>query len=71
MDVAVLGKRVHRKTGRHMVYVAARPAGKLEAVVGDPDELSEVKWASLPDAEKLLPGMFEPVHEHLERALRS
>jgi len=54
-----------------MVYVAAKPAGKLEAVVGDPDELSEVKWASFPDAEELLPGMFEPVHDHLEREPRS
>jgi 8-oxo-dGTP pyrophosphatase MutT (NUDIX family) len=67
----VLGERVHPKTDRHMVYVAARPSGKLETVVGDPDELSEVRWASLPEAEELLPGMFEPVHQHLEQMLRS
>ena len=65
----ILGERVHPKTDRHMVYVAARPAGKLDAVVGDPDELSEVKWASLPEADELLPGMFEPVRAHLGRAL--
>jgi len=62
---------VHPKTDRHMVYVAARPTGKLDAIVGDPDELSEVRWASLAEAEELLPGIFEPVHEHLERVLRS
>jgi hypothetical protein len=35
-------------------------AGKLETVVGDPDQLSEVKWASLPDAVESAPGMFPP-----------
>ena len=56
-----------------MVYVAARPArpGDLEVIVGDPDELSEVKWASMAEADELLPGMFEPVHAHLEQVLRS
>ena len=67
----ILRERVHPKTDRHMVYVAARPTGKLDAIVGDPDELSEVRWASLAEAEELLPGIFEPVHEHLERVLRS
>jgi hypothetical protein len=61
----VLGERVHPKTGRHMVYVAARPAGKLDVVVGDPDELSEVRWMSQAEAGELLPGMFEPVKEYL------
>jgi hypothetical protein len=65
-------ERVHPKTDRHMVYVSASPAtDKLDVIVGDPDELSEVKWASLADAVDLLPGMFEPVHAHLERELRS
>jgi 8-oxo-dGTP pyrophosphatase MutT (NUDIX family) len=61
----VIGERVHPKTDRHMVYVAAKPTGKLEAVGGDPDELSEVRWASLAEADELLPGMFEPVKDHL------
>jgi len=66
----ILGERVHPKTGRHMVYVAASPAtDSLHVIVGDPDELSEVKWAPLADAEALLPGMFEPVHDHLARLL--
>jgi 8-oxo-dGTP diphosphatase len=62
----ILGERVHPKTGRHMVYVAARPAGRsLAVIVGDEEELAEVRWANLAAAEELLPGMFEPVHEHL------
>jgi hypothetical protein len=69
----ILGERVHPKTERHMVYVAAWPAraGDLDISVGDPDELSEVRWASLADADELLPGMFEPVREHLSRTLTS
>jgi 8-oxo-dGTP diphosphatase len=65
----ILGERVHPKTDRHMVYLAGRPAGALDVAVGDPDELSEVKWATLAEADELLPGMFEPVREHLERTL--
>jgi 8-oxo-dGTP diphosphatase len=67
----VIGERVHPKTGRHMVYVAARSArdDELDVSVGDPDELSEVKWATLVEADELLPGMFEPVREHLSHTL--
>jgi len=66
----VLGERVHPKTERHMVYVSASPAtDKLDVIVGDTDELSEVRWASLAEAGELLPGMFSPVHDHLERTL--
>jgi hypothetical protein len=54
-----------------MVYVSASPEGKLETVVGDPDELSEMKWTSLPEAGCVLAGMFEPVRASLERLLRS
>lgn len=66
----VLGERVHPKTGRHMIYVAARPArDSLEVTVGDPDELAEVRWAGLAEADELLPGMFEPVKAHLSEAI--
>jgi|SRR5215467_476188 len=65
----ILGERVHPKTERHMVYIAGRPAGDLDVAVGDPDELSEVKWAELAEADDLLPGMFEPVREYLARML--
>jgi len=53
-----------------MVYVAARPAGRsLKVIVGDTDELAEVRWVSLAEADELLPGMFEPVREHLAREI--
>ena len=37
--------------------------------MGDPDELAEVRWAGLAEAVELLPGMFEPVREHLDQAI--
>jgi len=66
-----IGRRVHPKTGRTMVYLACRPTGKLDVFVGDEDELAEVKWASLDEVQELLPGLFEPVLAHLQRELGS
>ena len=67
----IIGERVHPKTGRHMVYVAAAPVGStLNVFVGDEDELAEVRWVTLAEADELLPGMFEPVREHLAQTIR-
>jgi 8-oxo-dGTP diphosphatase len=65
-----IGRRVHPKTGRTMIYLACYPTGKTDVFVGDEDELSEVRWVGLQEAEELLPGLFEPVLEHLKRELR-
>lgn len=64
-----IGRRVHPKTGRTMIYLACYPTGKLDVFVGDEDELAEVKWAGLEEAQELLPGLFDPVLEHLQREL--
>jgi hypothetical protein len=37
--------------------------------VGDEAELAGVRWASLAEAEELLPDMFNPVCEHPETTL--
>jgi len=66
-----IGRRVHPKTGRTMVYLACYPTGKLDVFVGDTDELAEVKWAGLAEVQELLPGLFEPVLAHLQRELGS
>lgn len=67
----VIGERDHPSTGRHMIYIAARPAGRRTGVfVGDEAELAEVRWASLAEADQLLPGMFEPVRGYLARTLK-
>lgn len=61
----VIGERVHPKTGRTMVYMAAEPTRGTDVFVGDEAELAEVRWVSLAEADELLPGMFGPVREHL------
>lgn len=63
----VIGRRVHPKTGRTMVYMAAKPTRGTGIFVGDEEELAEVRWVSLAQADELMQpyGMFGPVHEHL------
>lgn len=65
----IIGERTHPKTGRHMLYLAARPYQGTDVHNGDENELAEVKWVSLAEAEQLLAGMYEPVHEHLAHVL--
>lgn len=65
----VIGERIHPKTGRRMIYLTAHPTHGADAFVGDSDELAEVRWADLSEADELLPGMYEPVREHLGREL--
>jgi 8-oxo-dGTP diphosphatase len=65
----VLGERNHPKTGRHMIYLAARPYQGTGVHNGDEAELAEVRWVNLTEAEELLTGMYEPVLEHLRSTL--
>ena len=67
----LIGERDHPKTGRHMYYLAATPTHGTEIFVGDDDELADVRWVSLTEAEELMKdfGMFGPVREHLAREL--
>lgn len=60
-----IGRRVHPHTGRTMIYLACSPTGKTDVFVGDPEELAEVRWLSLAEAEELLTGLYEPVHQYL------
>jgi 8-oxo-dGTP pyrophosphatase MutT (NUDIX family)/transcriptional regulator with XRE-family HTH domain len=66
-----IGRRVHPKTGRTMIYIAAKPVrpDDLHVFVGDERELADVRWVSLAEADELLPGMYEPVREHLAREI--
>lgn len=63
----VIGERVHPKTGRTMIYMAARPVRGTKVIVGDEKELAEVRWVSLAEADELMAayGMFEPVRDYL------
>ena len=64
-----IGRRVHPATGRLLIYVACTTTGDAEVRVTAPDELAEVRWISLREADELLAGMFEPVREHLGRVI--
>ena len=57
------------KTGRTMIYMAAEPTHSTKIFVGDEEELAEVRWVGLSEADELLPGMFEPVRAYLRAAL--
>jgi 8-oxo-dGTP pyrophosphatase MutT (NUDIX family) len=66
----IIGRRVHPATGRSMVYMAGWPVRGTEVIIGDEDELAEVRWASLAELRKLMgDGIFEPVMKHLKRTL--
>lgn len=68
---AVLGARVHPKTGREMTYVACTPLDDAEARVADADELDAVAWAAHAEIAQYVPyGLFGPVQQHLDVELR-
>lgn len=66
-----IGERDHPKTGRHMIYLAARPYQGTAVSNGDESELAEVRWVGFAEARELLAGMYEPVLEHLARTIGS
>jgi hypothetical protein len=63
-------ERDHPRAGRHVYYLAAAPTHSTDVFVGDFDELADVRWVSLAEADELMKdygGMFEPVHKYLAR----
>ena len=65
----VIGERQHPATGRHLIYMAAKPVRGTKYIVGDERELADVTWASLDEALSLMPDMFGPVREYLAAEL--
>lgn len=67
---AVIAERIHPRTGRHLVYLAARPATRSrDVIVGDDLELSAVRWLTRAQAEDLMPDMAATVHQYLTQRL--
>ena len=64
----MLGRRVHPRTGRIMVYITAS-AEALDAAVGDEEDLDAVEWAGLDEVRERMPDLYPPVREHLEAVL--
>jgi 8-oxo-dGTP diphosphatase len=65
-----IGRRIHPKTSRVMVYghVTVDPG---EPQLGDPDDLSEVRWASIDETRELMPDMYGPVRQYLDELQRT
>lgn len=49
------------QSGRTMVYIAARPTHGTDAFVGDTQELAEVRWVTLAQADELMDGRVDGV----------
>ena len=71
-STGVIGRRVHPHTGREIIYLAARPTHGTKAFVGDEQELAEVRWVDLVQADELMgDAMFGPVRSYLEKTLNA
>lgn len=65
-----IGTRVHPKTGRTLVYLAAQPTHGTDVIVGDEEDLAEVRWVGLREADELMGhAIYEAVRQHLSRTL--
>jgi 8-oxo-dGTP diphosphatase len=68
--VLLFGRRIHPRTSRTTVYLAAEPVDEATAPqVLDTEDLDAVEWASLEDARERMPDMYQPIREHLEAVL--
>jgi 8-oxo-dGTP diphosphatase len=68
-SVRFIGRRIHPKTSRVMVYchVEVDPGDPAN---GDPDDLTEVRWASIDETRELMPDMYGPVRMYLDELQR-
>jgi 8-oxo-dGTP diphosphatase len=69
-SVAFIGRRIHPKTSRVMVYCHVKVA-EGEPQVGDPEDLEEVRWVSIDETRELMPDMYGPVRQYLDELQRS
>jgi 8-oxo-dGTP diphosphatase len=65
----MLGRRIHPRTGRVMVYITATADSDAEPRVLDTDDLDAVEWVRLDEVRQRMPDMYAPVREHLEAVL--
>ncbi|MCW2901809.1 MAG: hydrolase [Streptosporangiaceae bacterium] len=68
-SVHFIGRRIHPKTSRVMVYGHVE-VGPGEPQLGDPDDLSEVRWVSVDETRELMPDMYGPVRQYLDELAR-
>jgi 8-oxo-dGTP pyrophosphatase MutT (NUDIX family) len=68
--VQFIGRRIHPKTSRVMVYGHVE-VGDGEPQLGDPDDLTEVRWVSIDETRDLMPDMYGPVRQYLDELART
>ena len=68
-SVGFIGRRIHPKTSRVMVYCHVKVA-EGEPQVGDPEDLEEVRWVSIDETRTLMPDMYGPVRQYLDELAR-
>ena len=64
---AFIGRRIHPKTSRLMVYVHATATGGEVTAAGDPEDIELSRWASIDETRELMPDMYGPVRQYLDQ----
>jgi 8-oxo-dGTP diphosphatase len=69
--VLLFGRRIHPRTSRTMVYLAADAVDEdAEPRVADTDDLDAVEWvASMDEVRERMPDLFPVIREHLEAVM--
>jgi 8-oxo-dGTP diphosphatase len=67
--VHFVGRRIHPKTSRVMVYGHVE-VGPGEPKLGDPSDLEEVRWVSIDETRELMPDMYSPIRQYLDELAR-
>lgn len=70
ISVRFIGRRIHPKTSRVMVYGHVE-VGEGEPQLDDPDDLAEVRWVSVDETRDLMPDMYGPVRQYLDELQRN
>ncbi len=68
-QVRFIGRRIHPKTSRVMVYAHVEVAPG-EPQLGDPEDLAEVRWVTIDETRDLMPDMYGPVRQYLDEMQR-
>jgi 8-oxo-dGTP pyrophosphatase MutT (NUDIX family) len=61
----ILGHRTHPLTDVRVAYVSAWPTRGTEARARPGSGLLEVRWVDIPEAIRVMPGMYEPARRYL------
>ena len=69
-EVRFIGRRLHPRTSRVVVYghVEVNPG---EPVLGDAEDLAEIRWASIDETRDLMPDIYGPVRQYLDELQRT